>query len=97
MVKLCRFVAVVKCFIGLPDTPTDVLAVILQLPVIFNIKMGRIDQEVSSSPVAGCGNIVKHCDAQQCLYIHIMGLRLHGIPEENKDVNLALCYKGTQL
>ena len=74
--------------ISLPDTSVDVRGVVLQEFRVPAPEMGGIDEEIGGGPVAGCRHVIEHSDPQQGLHIHIMGLWLHGIPEEDQDIDL---------
>ncbi len=53
-------------------------------------KEGRGDKHIGRGAVDGSRYIVEGRQAKQCLDIHVVGLCLHGVPEEDEGRNLTL-------
>ena len=47
---------------------------------------GRCEHKIGRGPVAGHNAVPGYGYAQQCLYIAVVGLGLHGVPEKNQDI-----------
>ena len=55
------------------------------------------DEKVRRRAVAGYGDVVDHCDAQQRLDVDVVRVRLQRIPKEDDGVDLALRDLGADL
>lgn len=72
------------------DAALMILRVITHNGSVTLVDERRRDQKVGSGAITGTRNIVEDSNAQQGFDVYIVRLRLHRVPEENQNVNLAL-------
>jgi hypothetical protein len=65
--------------------------------LIIVIHQRGCQQEIGGGPVAGKGDIPGYGQTEKGLDIGVMRLRFHGVPEEDKNVDLSFGYTGADL
>ncbi len=61
------------------------------------MKKGSANHKIGRGPVASRGHIIKNGKPQQRFHVRVVGLGGQRIPEENKDIDIAVADFGSDL